>query len=92
MCRGTVACAGFAAVAGVAPWLACLALLSELEAQVQQEIFVDERWWSRSWLEPRQQTVSGQRAYPGPHPRFAHVDGSPVRKGSAPIRCYHRRP
>ena len=60
-------CAGFAAVSGVArvavAGTSTVTLLAELEAQVQQGWVTDgqrtTRSWSRSWLETRQQTVSG---------------------------------
>ena len=52
------------------PWVAPLALLSDLEAHVQQGWFEDgrrtKRSWPRSWLGARQQTESGQQASPGP--------------------------
>ena len=49
------------------PWLARLAMQPELEAQVQQGWFADgrrtDRSLSRSWLETRQQAVSGSRLF-----------------------------
>ena len=48
------------------PWLAPLALLSELEAHVQQGgLRTDEERSDRG--PARQQTASGQQASPGPH-------------------------
>ena len=77
------------------PWLAPLALLSELEANVQQGWFkVGQRTTRsspRSWLGARQQTTSGQYASPGPQRFSVRGDGPPARKGSAPAqRCCSR--
>ena len=72
-------------------WLVPLALLSELEAHVQQGWFEDgpitKRSWPRSWLGARHQTASGQQASPGPHRCSVHGDRPPVRKGSARLQC-----
>ena len=69
------------------PWVAPLALLSDLEAHVQQGWFEDgrrtKRSCPRSWLRARQQIVSGQQASPGSQRCSAHGDGTPVREGSA---------
>ena len=73
------------------PWLATLALLSELEAHVQPGWFEDgrrtKRSCARSRLGARQQAASVQQASPGPQRCSVHGDGPPVRKGSALVQC-----
>ena len=73
------------------PWLAPVAMLSELEAHAQQGWFEDgrrtKRSWPRSWLGARQQTASGQQAKPGPQRGSVHRDGPPLRKAPAPVKC-----
>ena len=70
-------------------WLARHALVSGLEAQVQQGWLEDGRTnvrsWVHSWHGARQQAVSGEQASPVPQTCSVRCHGPPVREGSAPL-------